>query len=199
MQWNSWLSQLLKDKKFTAKIISIVFDEAHCITDWGDFRKEYKHLGRLRYWAVEDTPFLVTSATLPTGTLRQVRKILQIRPEKLYQSIRSVDRPNIGLVLVQIQHPFDSFDDLDVLFEEWDAWIKGGPKPPKVVIFFDKISDLMKAAKKYRARLPIHLRHMVKTFNSHNTAEYRKDHVDAILTGDCIALFASSCFGMVRT
>ena len=38
---------LLRKKKFTDQIVSIVFDEAHCIMTWGKFRPEYKELGRL--------------------------------------------------------------------------------------------------------------------------------------------------------
>ncbi|KAG1803054.1 hypothetical protein EV424DRAFT_1277392, partial [Suillus variegatus] len=41
--------KLLQKPTFASQIMGFVFDEAHCITSWGEFRSEYKELERLRY------------------------------------------------------------------------------------------------------------------------------------------------------
>ncbi|KAG1766132.1 hypothetical protein EV702DRAFT_1272018, partial [Suillus placidus] len=38
--------KLLRKPLFAQQIIGIIFDEAHCIATWGDFRPEYKELER---------------------------------------------------------------------------------------------------------------------------------------------------------
>ena len=37
--------KLLKNPLFASQIISIVIDEVHCLTGWGEFYLEYKKLG----------------------------------------------------------------------------------------------------------------------------------------------------------
>ncbi|KAG2064802.1 hypothetical protein BDR04DRAFT_1034384 [Suillus decipiens] len=49
MKPNGEFERLLKNDLFMAQIISIVIDEAHCLTDWGEFHPEYKELGCLHY------------------------------------------------------------------------------------------------------------------------------------------------------
>ena len=39
--------KLMQDKLFNDRLISIVIDEAHCISEWGSFRSEYRQIGRL--------------------------------------------------------------------------------------------------------------------------------------------------------
>ncbi|KAJ3473564.1 hypothetical protein NLI96_g12939 [Meripilus lineatus] len=52
--------KLFKKADFTSRIISVVFDEAHCITQWGSFRPEYRELSRLRY-LIPKIPFVLAS------------------------------------------------------------------------------------------------------------------------------------------
>ena len=56
--------KLMKDHLFANSLISIVIDEAHCISQWGSFRPEYRHIGQLRYLQRKHCPYLITSATL---------------------------------------------------------------------------------------------------------------------------------------
>ncbi len=59
---------LFKDNSFTSSVISVIFDEGHCVSHWGAFQPDYKQVGSLRY-LLPDVPFLVASATLPAGVL----------------------------------------------------------------------------------------------------------------------------------
>ncbi|KIK17761.1 hypothetical protein PISMIDRAFT_34235, partial [Pisolithus microcarpus 441] len=62
MKPNCGFKKLLKNSLFVTWIISIIIDEAHCLTDWGEFWPEYKELGWLRYVLPHSVP--VTPQTL---------------------------------------------------------------------------------------------------------------------------------------
>ena len=55
--------KLWKNEAFTSRLISFVWDEAHCISTWSHFREEYKDAYRLRY-LLPKVPFYLASATL---------------------------------------------------------------------------------------------------------------------------------------
>jgi len=48
--------KLFKQPRFRSQIMSVIFDEAHCISAWGEFRPEYKEVGRLRYMLPDNVP-----------------------------------------------------------------------------------------------------------------------------------------------
>lgn len=62
MKPNSGFERLLKTPPFVSRLISIVIDEAHCLAEWGDFRPEYRELGRLRYILPSDVRIFFTCA-----------------------------------------------------------------------------------------------------------------------------------------
>ncbi|KIK75834.1 hypothetical protein PAXRUDRAFT_171534 [Paxillus rubicundulus Ve08.2h10] len=39
--------RLLKNQLFVACVVSMVINEAHCLTEWGEFQLEYQQLGQL--------------------------------------------------------------------------------------------------------------------------------------------------------
>jgi hypothetical protein len=56
----------MRTPDFTTNILTLVVDEGHCISQWGNlFRKKYSELGQLRVLVPTSVPFLITSATLP--------------------------------------------------------------------------------------------------------------------------------------
>ncbi|KAF9502076.1 hypothetical protein BDN71DRAFT_1425825 [Pleurotus eryngii] len=73
---------LWRNLQFMAWILNIIFDEGHCISQWGKFRKEYSQLGSLRYLIPAVIPFYVASATLPNSVLIDIANVLQLRPEQ---------------------------------------------------------------------------------------------------------------------
>ncbi|KAG1798864.1 P-loop containing nucleoside triphosphate hydrolase protein, partial [Suillus plorans] len=70
--------KLLRKPLFAQQIIGVVFDEAHCIATWGEFRPEYKELERLRYILPCYVPFMLASATLTVDNLAHVKRLLHI-------------------------------------------------------------------------------------------------------------------------
>ncbi|EPQ50065.1 P-loop containing nucleoside triphosphate hydrolase protein, partial [Gloeophyllum trabeum ATCC 11539] len=67
---------LWKNVQFTQRLISITWDEAHCVSTWGDFREEYREAHRLRYIIPRQIPFYLPSATMPDVVLNDVMRIL---------------------------------------------------------------------------------------------------------------------------
>ncbi|EPS93325.1 hypothetical protein FOMPIDRAFT_1089147, partial [Fomitopsis schrenkii] len=50
--------KLWKNDAFTSRLISIIWDEAHCISTWSEFREEYKDAYWLRYLLCSTRPTL---------------------------------------------------------------------------------------------------------------------------------------------
>lgn len=195
MKDNGGFEALWKNHLFTSCIASIVWDEAHCISKWGDFRPEYKDAGRLRYLIPKGIPFLITSATLPTLVLRDVKDILQSR--ETYTIHRSNDRPNVHIVIREMKYPLNGFLDLAFLIP--DDWTSDDPPPPKFLIFFDSIAESIEAVNFLRGRLPLQYQDRIKWFNADMSPEFRADESHALKAGETWGLACTDSFGMVST
>lgn len=102
MKPNGDFEKLLKNLLFASRIISIVVDEAHCLTQWGDFCPEYRELGRLRYILPMHIPFMLASATLTNDTLKDTLRLLHMHSDNLVTIHQSSDRPNISIGVKKI-------------------------------------------------------------------------------------------------
>ncbi|KAJ7078050.1 P-loop containing nucleoside triphosphate hydrolase protein [Mycena belliarum] len=197
MQQDGGFEKLWKKPEFTRRLISIVWDEGHCISKWAGFRPEYKEVGRLRYLIPRDIPFVIVSATLPPAVLSDVMKTLQVSDKKVDIIRRSNDPPNIHLVVREMKYSMSSFKDLAFLIP--DDWKPGDPLPPKFLIFFDSIADSVEAAKYLRSRLPLEYRHKIKWFNSEMSPEFKVAESDSLKAGISWGLNCTDSFGMVRS
>ena len=184
--------RLWKRTAFTSRLISVIWDEAHCIKAWGDFRPEYAQAGRLRN--LIPTRFLLPSATLHDRTLSAVLKMLQVLREKALVMHCSNDRPNVYLTIHRMQYAISSFKDLDFLIPS--DWSPGTHVPP-FVVFFDSIEDSMKAAEHVQRRLPLEHRHKIMWINSDVMPGLRELATQEFARGELIGLFCTDSFGMV--
>lgn len=189
------IDKLWKKPKVTSRILNFIFDEGHCISQWGKFRKEYLHLGSLRYLIPETIPFYVASATLPSLVLLDVIDILRLRPDKTELILRSNDRPEIQLVIRGLRYPANSFKDLAFLIP--DNFKEGDPRPEKFLIFFDSTKEAERATKYLRTRLPKSLHNKIKYFHSTMTPSYREDELEAMKSSETWGLCTTDAFGMV--
>ncbi|KAI5993424.1 P-loop containing nucleoside triphosphate hydrolase protein [Pisolithus albus] len=186
---------LLKKKAFVDQIMGIVFDEAHCIMTWGDFRPEYRELGRLRFVLPHRVPYMITSATLTSETLGDITRTLQLQGKDKRVNIRvCTDRPNIKLCVRKIKYTLTSYMDLMFLVPE--NWSAGDQAPPKFLVFFDDIQDTIAATKALQKRLPPEFRHKIKWFNSDMTTTYKETEVAHLRTGETWGLCTTESFGM---
>lgn len=197
MRQDTGFGKLWKNHQFTSRLISLVWDEGHCISKWASFRPEYKEVGRLRFLIPRSIPFVIVSATLPPAVLSDVMHTLQVLPNHVTIIRRSNDRPNIHLSVREMKYPMNSFKDLAFLVP--DDWKPGDPLPPKFLIFFDSIADSIEAARFLRARLPPEHRHKIKWFNSEMSGPFKDIESDALKLGNIWGLFCTDSFGMVCT
>ncbi|KAG2743118.1 P-loop containing nucleoside triphosphate hydrolase protein [Suillus brevipes Sb2] len=187
--------RLLKNPLFVSHLMGVVIDEAHCVSSWGEFRPEYKELGRLRFILPLDIPFLVTSATLSSSMLQDVTRLLHLQSgDKLVTIRRSIDRPNINIGVKPIQGTYQSFADLAFLIP--DKWKLGDPPPPKFLVFFDNINNSIEAAKFLRSRLPQECQDKVKWFNADMTTHFKQDEVKNFTEGITWGFCTTESFGM---
>ena len=50
------VEKLWRKPKVTSRILNFIFDDGHCISQWGKFGEEYLHVGSLRYLVPETIP-----------------------------------------------------------------------------------------------------------------------------------------------
>ena len=173
MKTSKWgFAGLWQNHLFTNRLISITFDEGHCISKRAGFRTDYKQVDRLRYLLPRHVHFYVVSATMPAIVLRDIIGSLQIRKDQMHHLHRSNARANIALTVRRMAHPANSFHDLAFLVPEKPP---PGWKPPKFLIFFDDIAESIRASKYLHNRLPVQQRHPIQWFNSDMSAAFRED------------------------
>ncbi|KAI5982404.1 P-loop containing nucleoside triphosphate hydrolase protein [Pisolithus albus] len=171
----------LKNPLFTSRIISIIIDEAHCLTDWGEFRPEYKELRRLRYILPMMIPIMITSATLTKDTLANALQLLHMNLGRL-------------IAVKKIKYSLNSYADLSFLIPP--GWKDGDPLPPKFLIFFDDIQDAINAAQYLRRRLPPRLQDEIKWFNANMTMTYKDLEVANFISREMLGFTTTESFGM---
>ncbi|KAI0681881.1 P-loop containing nucleoside triphosphate hydrolase protein [Cytidiella melzeri] len=169
-----------KCNAFTSRILSIIWDEAHCVSAWGSFRKEYQDAGRLRLLLNRRVPFYVASASLPGEILTDVMQRLRMHKESTVFIERSNDRPDVHLAVCRIQHALDSFEDLRFLIP--NGW-KPGDRLPKFLMFFDNITESH--------------HHLIKWFNADMTPTFRDLATKQFKDGTALyGLFCTDSFGL---
>ena len=195
MKPGGWFEKLLRSPDFVVHIIGFIFDEAHCITSWGKFHPEYQELHRLHYILAHRVPYMITSATLTPETLTLIKNGLHIQSSNLVTIRTSTNRPNIYLCVRRINCTLSTYTNLGFLIPE--NYKEGDPIPPKFLVFFDDIQDSINATKFLQSRLPPHMQHRIKWFNSDMTTKFKETEVKALMVGDTWGLCTTESFGMV--
>ncbi|KAF5338863.1 hypothetical protein D9758_015559 [Tetrapyrgos nigripes] len=189
---------LIKNPKFAAKIMYFVFDEAHCISQWGKtFRDQYLHVGIIRHLlprTAKTIPFHIASATLPKTILDDVVDLLLLRPKSTEHVTMSNDRPNIDVVVRQMEHPIDTYQDLSFLIPP--DFKDGDPPPPKFVVFMDNTRHAEDAVKALRELLPSCHHDKIRYFHATMTSMYRDENLEAFQKGEVWGLVVTDAFGM---
>lgn len=188
--------KLLSDKNFNDHVVSIVIDEAHCISQWGTFRPEYREIGRLRYLQRKPCSILATSATMSSAVIDDVKKVLRLCEENLFVSRCSTDRTNIKILVRPILNPIRTFRDLSFLLCDWKP---GDPPPPKFLVFFDNINESVLAGLFLRSLLPKDQHHHIKWFNSEMSDRFKRNETGRLARGETWGLMATDSFGMVSS
>ena len=187
--------RLLHKKKFVERLISFIFDEAHCISIWASFRKEFSEMGLLRMiFLCKDIPLVVASATLPTPVLNDVINSLRLRTTNLETIRQPSTRLNIHLAVLPICSPLKKYEDLRFVL---NGWKPGDAPPPKFLIFFDDISDSVDACLLLWTHLPQECRNKIKWFTSEMSNTFKNQALEALRKGEMWGLCTTDSFGMV--
>ena len=196
---NEELEKLWKKPKVTKRILNFIFDEGHCISQWGTFQKEYLHVGALRYLIPECISFYVASATLPSTTVLDIADILKLRKGQTENIMCSNDRPEINLMVRGLAFPANSFCDLDFLIPDknFDGKFNGNTIPDKFLVFFDLKKDAERACKYLRKQLPHHLRIRLKWFHADLTQQGQENICEQMRNDEVWGFFCTDAFGMV--
>ena len=178
---------LWPNKGFMSKIFNIVFDEGHCISQWGStFCPEYKLVGILLFIA-PGIPFYITSATILCAMPQDIKETLHIPTSSLLFQ-RSNDQHNIAFYVKRMQHAMSSFKDLAFLVPS--NWTKHDCVPRKFMVFFDSKCKAELASIFLWTRMPENLKHKVKWFHTGMTESFRKEELQ---------LFKEGVVGKART
>ena len=197
MKLDQEFEQLLKNLLFMSQLISIVIDEAHCLTDWGEFCPEYRELGRLRYILPSTLPLLVVSATITKSTMNDITRLLHMQKDRTVVYHWSSDHPNVKIGVRKIKYALSSFTDL--MFLILAGFKVGDPPPPKFLVFFNNIPDSIKVVAALRQRLPPKLRDKIKWFNANMSSTFKEEELGNIVSSETWGFCTTTSFGMVRT
>lgn len=168
-------TMLWPDKKFTSKLRHIIFDEAHCVLEWGEsFREKYKEATNITFY-IPNVPLYLSSATMPPEMITRLKHVFRLGDRDTEVFIRSNDRPNIALVVRPMEHPKDSYEDLAFLVPK--DWKKGDPVPKKFMVFCNTKKEAEAAAEFLRSRVSLELREKVPWFHAGMTRFFRVEQV----------------------
>ncbi|OJT02516.1 ATP-dependent DNA helicase Q-like 1 [Trametes pubescens] len=186
-------SKVWRKKDFTSRVISVVWDEAHCIFNWASFRTDYGDAGRMRN--LLSAPFHLPSATMPDPVFNGVLETLNLERSRVEVHRRSNDRPNVYLTVRKMHHAARTYQDLvDVLLGK--GWKRGDRMPFKSLTFFDSIEESLQAADVLRKYFAPEDKYKLLCFNSDVTAGLREAATEEFKAGKLWGLYCTDSFGM---
>ena len=184
--------KLFSSPEFRARLTCVIFDEAHCISQWGSFRAEYTEISRLRH-QLPCIPMVFASATFSPLILSDIKMQFDLTAENTLYIQRPNDRPNVHITVRTIERAISSYADLAFLIPEGDNI------PQKFLIFFDSINECVAAGSSLRHRLPPELRDKISWFHSEMSDQHKKDELERLRKGEIWGLCATDSFRLVMS
>ncbi|CDO69128.1 hypothetical protein BN946_scf185042.g30 [Trametes cinnabarina] len=191
MQSSGYCEKLWDKPSFTRKILYMVFNEAHCITQWAAFRGDYRFLGTICRLISDTFPFLLPLVTMPMPIIRDVTDTMLLWTGRTSHILRSNDRLEISIAVHQMQHSAASMKDLDFLIpEDFNGNLV------KFLLFTQSIKEAEAIARYLRARLPLALHSKIHYFHSVMIQQYRADECALYKDNQTYGLCITDTFGM---
>ncbi|KAF8210857.1 P-loop containing nucleoside triphosphate hydrolase protein [Mycena galopus ATCC 62051] len=176
-----FIREVLRNTEFGKRVLSVVVDEAHVVSHWGaSFRKKYGTLGIIRAFLLRGTPVVALSATLPARIRSDVLSKLQFSRDYVSIDIGN-DRPNVSLVVRAIQHPINTYADLDFVVD--------GIKKRKAFVYADNIATGVEIADHLEEGL-------IRPYNAALSKEYRREAMRLFKSGEIRVLVCTDAAGM---
>ncbi|KAG1832866.1 P-loop containing nucleoside triphosphate hydrolase protein [Suillus subalutaceus] len=185
----------IEDLRYRVVIISpeLVISDKRVENEWGkEFRPEYSQLGRLRWILPSHIKFHVVSATMPSRILKDVMATLNMRHENITKIRLSNDRPNIHLVVIEMQYSTKSMHDINRVLR-----LEKEFPPPKFLIFCNSRRETQRVAMFLRGQLSSDFQERIVWFHSGMTAEFRASALDKLRKGEVWGICCTDAAGMV--
>ncbi|TFY52110.1 hypothetical protein EVJ58_g10196 [Rhodofomes roseus] len=203
LQSRTFVNRILRNSKFAKHVLSMVVDEAHCVSHWGaDFRKKYASLGVIRAFLPRGTPVIALTATLTARVRRDIHSKLHFPKGGSRFFNAGNGRPNVALVVRAAEHPLNTFEDLDFILPQK---IARADQIPKTWIYVDNINTGTDIIDYLTARLAARTADCpgsvlpadcIRPFNATLSAEYRTAAMDAFREGSIRVLVCTEAAGM---
>jgi superfamily II DNA helicase RecQ len=177
--------------------MSVFVDEAHIISHWGTgFRKKYGELGIIRSFLPKSASIVAVSATLSSRVRRDVLRVLRYHPQNYVNIDVGNDRPNVSIVVRAIQHPLNTYVDLDFILKDL---VTDPAQIPKTFIYCDNIAMGTEIIDHLMKLLPEGLRHcgLIRPYNACFSKAYRKAVMKKFKVGEIRILVCTDAAGMV--
>ncbi|KAG9310613.1 P-loop containing nucleoside triphosphate hydrolase protein [Chiua virens] len=189
---NSQFNSLLAMPAYHKRMIGIVIDEAHCISQWGgDFRPAYSELDKLRSFVPLDVPIYATSATMSPSVLGEVRRVLHINPVESFYLNLGNDRSNVAQECRIVPNATDT-SAADFVYEGAESV----DDLPRALIFVNKVLDSQLLWRRSQEILPIHLRQSVDYLNARRSSQSKKLVLRRFQGGQIKVLIVTEIGGM---
>ena len=187
-------SKLLRTPQFTRNVLSIVIDEAHCVSEWGEnFRKAFGELGRLRSYVPATIPFLITSATLCTHILNNVVQKLHVSKSRSVLINLGNDCPNITHMVCRMRGAKSDLAALDFIVDEGST----GEPLIKTIVFFESRLLTYKGYKHLQGLLPRSLQSRITFLHSFRSTRSKRIVMNDFRSGSVDILCVTEAAGMV--
>ncbi|KAJ3816705.1 P-loop containing nucleoside triphosphate hydrolase protein, partial [Lentinula raphanica] len=186
----------LSNPKLAQNILSIIVDEAHCISQWGEkFRPIYQRLGTLRALVPAKVPFLATSATMQPTVLSEVCNVLHINPIDSFHLNVGTDRPNIAWFIHRMKAAKSDLDALNFVLKK-DRASDEITDLIQTMVFFDDINVSLEALKHLRAHLAPELRGQIAVYHSRHSSNSKRRILEEFHSGKLKILLTTEAAGM---
>lgn len=192
--------KVFDSKAFRDALIAINVDEAHTISLWGgDFRKDYRGLGRIRARMPKGVPVALVSATLQPKVKQDALSTLGFSANPAdYDDINvGNERTNVFVGICPMKYPSSSFRDLSVLFS---TDVTDPASIPKSIVYIDDVKAVTSAVIQLYEWLHPSLRRLglIRPVHSWMPAGYRSDAMARFMAGEVRIIICTEAAGMVR-
>lgn len=211
LQSRSFINRLLRNPCFSRRVLSLVVDEAHCISHWGaNFRKKYSSLGVVRTFLPRGAPVVAVTATLTARVRRDIHSKLFFPKSGSQFRNEGNDRPNISIIVRACEHPMGSYRDLNWMMR---TRIRNASDVDKAFIYVDNINTgteiidhlsmlledrrVVSQSSHGPPRSVAVDRGIIRPFNSQMSDEYKRLAMEKFRKGEIRILVCTDAVGMV--
>ncbi|KAJ6617351.1 P-loop containing nucleoside triphosphate hydrolase protein [Mycena sp. CBHHK59/15] len=191
-----FIDGVLRKSEFGARCLSVFIDEAHCVSHWGDsFRKKYASIGIIRAFLPRATSIVAVTATLTPRVHQDLLTKLQFNPRDYLFCTIGNDRPNVSQVIRALEHPANSYRDLNFVVP---SSMTRPTDIKKIFLYTDDIQDGGKIIDYLNGRVDsAHRSHgLIRPYNSGMSPKYRAEVMSLFKAGIIRVLVCTDAAGM---